>query len=86
MTPKRSTPEREAVLRAVWELQEEAEISGAALARESGLGRVYLQRRLRGQVSFSLEDLAAIASPLGVTRDEILTRTGHVLDHLTDDQ
>lgn len=77
-----SSPERLAVLHVVWELQEEADISGARLAREAGLERVYLQRRLRGEVSFSVEDLAALAVPLGVSYDDILLRAAHVLRDL----
>lgn len=75
--------ERAAVVHVVWELQEEADISGARLAREAGLERVYLQRRLRGEVAFSVEDLAALAGPLGVTQDDIMQRAAHVLSDLT---
>jgi transcriptional regulator with XRE-family HTH domain len=72
-----------AVLRVVWELQEEAEISGRQLARETGLGRVYLQRRLRGEVAFSIQDLDTLAAPLGVTREAIMERVQHVLNDRT---
>jgi transcriptional regulator with XRE-family HTH domain len=78
-----SSPERDAVLHVVWELQEEADISGTRLAREAGLERVYLQRRLRGEVAFSLEDLVLLAPPLGVTTEDVLQRAARVLRDLT---
>jgi transcriptional regulator with XRE-family HTH domain len=77
-----SERERQAVLRVIWELQQEADISAAALAREAGLGRLYVQRRLRGEVDFSLHDLLALAGPLGVTYEDIAARTAHVLHDL----
>lgn len=83
MRPFTSSRERQAVLHVVWELQEEADVSATRLAREAGMGRVYLQRRLRGEVPFSLEDLVELAGPLGVSYDDIAQRTAHVLRDLT---
>lgn len=77
-----ASSERAAVLHVMWELQQEADISGAQLAREAGMGRVYLQRRLRGEVAFSVEDLAHLAQPLGVSYEDISRRVEHVLGDL----
>jgi transcriptional regulator with XRE-family HTH domain len=82
MTNGQSTPEQAAVLRVIWELQEEVGVSAAELARESHLGRMYVHRRLHGEVGFSVEDLLHLAQPLGVTHDELLARVTRALDAL----
>jgi transcriptional regulator with XRE-family HTH domain len=75
-----STPERVAVLNMIWELQEEAGISAAQLARESGMGQMYLHRRLTGQVGFNVEDLLAVAAPLHIDPQVLLSRALHLTE------
>lgn len=50
--------------------------SAAWLAVEAGISKAALSRKLRGEVSFTVEELVLVADALDVEPDALLPRTG----------
>jgi transcriptional regulator with XRE-family HTH domain len=48
------------------------EISEAALARQLGLSQSYVSRRMRGDVTWRVDDIARIAAHLGVAVSDLV--------------
>lgn len=56
-----------------------ARLSGAAVARQSGLSQNYVAKRLRDELPFSLNDLEAISAALGVSYVTLFDRAASSL-------
>lgn len=74
-----SRPERDAVLTVLFRFMRQRRVSIRQLVRDSGMTRPYLERRLSGSVSFTLEDLSTLAPILGVEVHHILDEVARLL-------